>query len=114
MEVDSVANKPVTNVEEEEEDLYLKMKELQNKLELIEIQEDYIKNELNHLKSEEARSKEEVSITYNFLSIWRMRKGSSDLTAMMMIKFQGKIFVLTKFLCFSLDLKNSERAYAHR
>lgn len=37
MEVDSVANKPVTNVEEEEEDLYLKMKELQNKLELIEI-----------------------------------------------------------------------------
>ena len=37
------------------------MKELQNKLELIEIQEEYIKNELNHLKSEEARSKEEVS-----------------------------------------------------
>ena len=28
---------------------------------MIEIQEDYIKNELNHLKSEEARSKEEVS-----------------------------------------------------
>ena len=28
---------------------------------MIEIQEEYIKNELNHLKSEEARSKEEVS-----------------------------------------------------
>jgi len=28
---------------------------------MIEIQEDYIKTELNHLKSEEARSKEEVS-----------------------------------------------------
>ena len=64
MEVDSEAKKPATNVEEEEEDLYLKMKELQNKLELIEIQEEYIKNELNHLKSEEARSKEEVSITF--------------------------------------------------
>jgi len=36
------------------------MKELQNKLEMIEIQEDYIKTELNHLKSEEARSKEEL------------------------------------------------------
>ena len=47
--------------EEGEEDLYLKMKELQNKLEMIEIQEDYIKTELNHLKAEEIRSKEEVS-----------------------------------------------------
>ena len=37
------------------------MKELQNKLEMMDIQEQYIKNELNHLKSEEARSKEEVS-----------------------------------------------------
>lgn len=27
---------------------------------MIEIQEEYIKNELNHLKSEEARSKEEI------------------------------------------------------
>ena len=62
MEVDSMPNQPATQAaEEEEEDLYLKMKELQSKLEMIEIQEDYIKNELNHLKSEEARSKEEVS-----------------------------------------------------
>ena len=60
MEVDS-AVQPLTRPEEEEEDLYLKMKELQNKLEMLDIQEEYIKNELNHLKSEEARSKEEVS-----------------------------------------------------
>ena len=60
MEVDSVASKKPVVEAEEEEDLYLKMKELQNKLEMIEIQEEYIKNELNHLKSEEARSKEEV------------------------------------------------------
>ena len=37
------------------------MKELQNKLEMIEIQEEYIKEEIKHLKSEEVRSKEEVS-----------------------------------------------------
>ena len=73
MEVDSVATKATkpaatqqngvlkNNAPPEEEDLYLKMKELQNKLEMIEIQEEYIKTELNHLKSEEARSKDEVS-----------------------------------------------------
>ena len=61
MEVDSVARPAPVQAEEEEEDLYLKMKELQSRLEMMEIQEDYIKNELNHLKSEEARSKEEVS-----------------------------------------------------
>ena len=61
MEVDSVANGQHPAAPEAEEDLYLKMKELQNKLEMIEIQEDYIKTELNHLKAEEIRSKEEVS-----------------------------------------------------
>ena len=67
MEVDSVASKAqqintgAQNSPPEEEDLYLKMKELQNKLEMIEIQEEYIKTELNHLKSEEMRSKDEVS-----------------------------------------------------
>ena len=60
MEVDSMAKKPA-QAEEEEEDLYLKMKELQNKLEMIEIQEEYIKEEIKHLKSDEVRSKEEVS-----------------------------------------------------
>jgi len=57
MEVDSVATPAV---QQEDEDLYLRMKELQNKLEMIEIQEDYIKTELNHLKAEEIRSKEEI------------------------------------------------------
>ena len=61
MEVDSVARPALKNNDEEDEDLYLKMKELQSKLEMMEIQEQYIKNELNHLKSEEARSKDEVS-----------------------------------------------------
>ena len=61
MEVDQGLKSAAAVPQEEEEDLYLKMKELQNKLEMIEIQEDYIKNELNHLKSEEARSKDEVS-----------------------------------------------------
>jgi len=32
--------------QEEEPDLYLKMKELENKLEIIDIQEEYIKDEL--------------------------------------------------------------------
>ena len=61
MEVDSVAGKVLKPNDDEDEDLYLKMKELQSKLEMMEIQEQYIKNELNHLKSEEARSKDEVS-----------------------------------------------------
>ena len=38
MEVDSVAKKTAASEQpEEEEDLYLKMKELQNKLEMLEI-----------------------------------------------------------------------------
>jgi len=61
MEVDSIARPAPHQDDEEGEDLYLKMKELQSKLEMMEIQEQYIKNELNHLKSEEARSKDEVS-----------------------------------------------------
>ena len=65
MEIDSVAGKAVeskkTGKEEEEQDLYLKMKELENKLEIIDIQEEYIKDELRHLQSELVRSKEEVS-----------------------------------------------------
>ena len=61
MEVDSVAGRVLKPNDDEDEDLYLKMKELQSKLEMMEIQEQYIKNELNHLKSEEARSKDEVS-----------------------------------------------------
>lgn len=54
----------------------MQMKELQNKLEMIEIQEDYIKTELNHLKSEEARSKEEVSLTFYRLGIVWLQMGS--------------------------------------
>ena len=61
MEIDSV---PAINGKEqkaeEDIDLYLKMKELENKLEILDIQEEYIKDELRQLQSELVRSKEEV------------------------------------------------------
>ena len=66
MEVDSImdtpANKKSTGLKQEgeEPDLYLKMKELENKLEILDIQEEYIKDELRQLQSELVRSKEEV------------------------------------------------------
>lgn len=44
-----------------EEDLYMRMKELESELEILQIQEDYLKDEQRHLKSEYVRSKEEVS-----------------------------------------------------
>ena len=44
-----------------EEDLYMKMKELESELEILQIQEDYLKDEQRHLQSEYIRSKEEVS-----------------------------------------------------
>merc|ERR1712166_191603 len=44
----------------EEEDLYAKMKSLQQVLEFLEIQEEYIKDEIHNLKREHVRAKEEV------------------------------------------------------
>jgi hypothetical protein len=44
-----------------EEDLYMRMKDLESELEILQIQEDYLKDEQRHLKSEYVRSKEEVS-----------------------------------------------------
>lgn len=44
----------------ETEDYYQKMKELENELEILQIQEDYLIDEQRHLKSEYIRSKEEV------------------------------------------------------
>lgn len=41
-------------------DLYLKMKELESELEILSIQEEYLKDEQRHLKSEYIRSKEEI------------------------------------------------------
>ena len=65
MEIDSGAGKPVeqkkNEKQEEDQDLYLKMKELENRLEILDIQEEYIKDELRHLQSELIRSKDEVS-----------------------------------------------------
>jgi len=58
MEVDHTATAPS---KEPEEDLYLKMKQLEKELELLSMQEDYLRDEQRHLKSEYIRSKEEVS-----------------------------------------------------
>ena len=41
-------------------DLYMKMKELESELEILQIQENYLKDEQRHLKSEYIRSKEEI------------------------------------------------------
>lgn len=38
------------------------MKELESELEMLQIQENYLKDEQRHLKSEYVRSKEEVSV----------------------------------------------------
>ena len=45
-----------------ENELYMEMKDLESKLEMIKIQEDYLKDEQRHLKSEYVRPKEEVSL----------------------------------------------------
>ena len=42
------------------QDMYAKMKSLQQVLEFLEIQEDYIKDEIHNLKREHVRAKEEV------------------------------------------------------
>jgi len=56
MEVDTA--KPVPSVTKP--DLYAKMKSLQQMLEFLEIQEEYIKDEIHNLKREHVRAKEEV------------------------------------------------------
>ena len=43
-----------------EVDLYMKMKEMESELEILSIQEDYLRDEQRHLKSEYIRSKEEI------------------------------------------------------
>lgn len=46
--------------EETAQDLYKKMKDLESTLEILSIQEEYLKDEQRHLKSEYIRSKEEI------------------------------------------------------
>jgi 26S proteasome regulatory subunit T3 len=61
--------KDASKVEAEvEEDLYLKMKELEKDLEILTIQEEYIKDEQRHLKSEYIRAKEEVNTHFIVLN----------------------------------------------
>ncbi len=47
-------------VSKTEVDLYMKMKEMESELEILSIQEDYLRDEQRHLKSEYIRSKEEI------------------------------------------------------
>lgn len=47
-------------VQEEQLDIYLKLKKLQKELDLLMLQEDYIKDEQRHLKRELVRAQEEV------------------------------------------------------
>jgi len=65
MEIDAVANSinqsEPSHHTKEEEDLYTKMRELERELELLSMQEEFLKDEQRHLKSEYIRSKEEVS-----------------------------------------------------
>jgi 26S proteasome regulatory subunit T3 len=52
------------------------MKNLEKELEILSIQEDYIKDEQRHLKSEYIRAKEEVSnpLTTNFVSLFQIKR----------------------------------------
>ncbi|CDW88348.1 26s protease regulatory subunit 6b homolog [Stylonychia lemnae] len=51
------SSKPAQHIEK---DLYMRMKELESELEILSIQEEYLKDEQRHLKSEYVRSKEEI------------------------------------------------------
>jgi 26S proteasome regulatory subunit T3 len=63
MEIDTVS-KPIKHSTQpetkDEEDLYMRMRELERELELLSMQEEFLKDEQRHLKSEYIRSKEEV------------------------------------------------------
>ena len=45
------------------------MKALESKMEILDIQEEYIKDELRQLQSELVRSKEEVSHILSYISV---------------------------------------------
>lgn len=78
MEIDSQPynSKAAKKNGETEEDLYLKLKELENQLELLNIQEEYIRDEQRQLKSEYIRSKEEVSSTSWLIFVIRSKESS--------------------------------------
>ena len=59
---------------EEETDLYFRMQELERELELLTMQEEFLKDEQRHLKSEYIRSKEEVNFTEIWLIFFRSNK----------------------------------------
>lgn len=59
----SIVSSPVREPRKEpqdQNDLYIKLKTLERKLEFLEIQEEYIKDEVKNLKRELLRAQEEV------------------------------------------------------
>ena len=65
MEIEQPAVAQTTNTKQArndltDEELYLKAKELQNEIELLKIQEDFIKEEQKNLKKELMRAREEI------------------------------------------------------
>ncbi|KAM9893009.1 hypothetical protein OXX69_011846, partial [Metschnikowia pulcherrima] len=52
--------KPKESTPQEDTDIYLKLKKLEKELDLLLLQEDYIKDESRHLKRELVRAQEEV------------------------------------------------------
>jgi 26S proteasome regulatory subunit T3 len=66
-DVEMVSSSPSQKTKEEQ-DLYMRMKDLESELEILQIQEEYLKDEQRHLKSEYVRSKEEVSKMLDYSS----------------------------------------------
>lgn len=56
----SLFDPPSSSCSDNEEDLYTRLKSLQRQLEFIEIQEEYVKDELKNLRREHLRAQEEV------------------------------------------------------
>jgi 26S proteasome regulatory subunit T3 len=59
MEVDTIA-KPAKAAVQNDDDLYSKLKRAQRQVEMLDIQEEYIKDEMKNLKRELLRAQEEV------------------------------------------------------
>ncbi len=80
MEIDTIDksyNQTEQNHEtKEEKDLYMHMRELERELELLSMQEEFLKDEQRHLKSEYIRSKEEVSCLQYLVNSFRLSEFS--------------------------------------
>ena len=60
MDVESPAKQPFDEFSLTDENLYLKMKEVEAEIEFLKLQEDFIREEHKNLKKELIRAKEEI------------------------------------------------------